>query len=431
MIYLTKTVSLQEDFFLKPLSPLQFDYGSVTERYCSKNWIGRKVMALPRAAWWGVVMTTYYLFQAAVVGFLKKSFDKERYFRASYFCAARSLQCAFGHLISLLDDRWGNHYIQTSTFHILCYRFVLTNKLFSNNKNILDSPTSHNKLRFLPLLANIYFVKGEGMQALKTIEGLSPKNSEMFIKHMVSSYFEEGNLDRSIEIICAMKNTMFAITIMKSLCNNVQKHSLLQKQEILRSVPDTIAYREKIQIDFIRKAIAKYIDMDRLEEALQMIRNISLNSIEQQGNFMVTVAEAYLKANNSGDALKVVEQINMHSNVKELFLVKLAQYYFKKNSVHQEIILIKLVKNICFRKIMESNGESAAAETNFEGYCAKYEDKGFNDKLNKNFRRLSSSCSQKIQEDFSQNSTAEAILEKIRTECAPYSSVEGLLSYPA
>lgn len=125
---------------------LQFKYGDVTaqrfnQKYSADGWLGRKVIALPAAAWSGVVKTIYHLALAIFIGIPKAFSDQKPYLRALLFHAARDLQESYGQLASLFNDRYGQFHVQESQFQKACYGCFIANAVYTASRSNLTKET--------------------------------------------------------------------------------------------------------------------------------------------------------------------------------------------------------------------------------------------------------------------------------------------------
>jgi hypothetical protein len=122
----------------------QFKYGLVTwetfkNEYSPEGWQGRKMIALPAAAWTGTVQVVYHLAKAILVGIPKALFDRGRYLKAQVFCIARDFQESYGRLTSLFNDRYGQFHIEESQFQKTYY------DAFAHNVNLETSSSFAEK----------------------------------------------------------------------------------------------------------------------------------------------------------------------------------------------------------------------------------------------------------------------------------------------
>lgn len=101
-----------------------FQIGSVSpkhfsEKYTSKGWIGRKVIALPAALWSAVVVATLHVFRAIFTA----TWNRDIYLKLCRYRVVRDYQEAWGRLSALFNDRYGSYHIQEGQFHKRCYDF--------------------------------------------------------------------------------------------------------------------------------------------------------------------------------------------------------------------------------------------------------------------------------------------------------------------
>lgn len=109
---------------------LQFKYGDVDQqhfnvKYSSVGWLGRKMIALPTAAWIGVVQTSYHLALVVLIGIPLLCLGKAEHLKVQVFNLARDFQGCYGCLVSLFNDRYGQFHIQESEFQKACYQYFM------------------------------------------------------------------------------------------------------------------------------------------------------------------------------------------------------------------------------------------------------------------------------------------------------------------
>lgn len=89
-----------------------------------KGWFGRKITALPHAAWSGVVKTAFHL-AMALLGVLKAVADDGQYLKVQLFCAIRDIQEGCGWIIGFFYDSYGQFLVQEGLFHKSYYECFL------------------------------------------------------------------------------------------------------------------------------------------------------------------------------------------------------------------------------------------------------------------------------------------------------------------
>lgn len=98
-----------------------------SEHYKDTGWMGRKVVALPAAAWSGIVKVTYHLAKAIIFSLFS---DKPgTYFKVQIYSAIRDLEEAFGHILTIFNDKHGLYHIEQASFHKSCYECFLISDL--------------------------------------------------------------------------------------------------------------------------------------------------------------------------------------------------------------------------------------------------------------------------------------------------------------
>ncbi|QLH35799.1 MAG: hypothetical protein HWD61_06370 [Parachlamydiaceae bacterium] len=84
------------------------NYQKFAEICSDELWLGRKLVALPAAAFCATLKTIYHLAEAILIGCLKALSDDGKYCQAKFFSIGRDFQEAFGRLVTLLNDKKGN-----------------------------------------------------------------------------------------------------------------------------------------------------------------------------------------------------------------------------------------------------------------------------------------------------------------------------------
>lgn len=134
-----KNFSSDVKFFQEIKNQLLFKYGEVEKeqfyfKYSEEGWLGRKITALPKAAWSGLIHSTYHLALAILIGIPAVFKGEGKYLIVQLFSFARDLQCAYGYLTSLINDRYGQFHIQESQFQKSCYHYFLAYDLTEKEK---------------------------------------------------------------------------------------------------------------------------------------------------------------------------------------------------------------------------------------------------------------------------------------------------------
>lgn len=128
-----ETFNEDQKIFEHAKESLKFKYVDVNYQkfaeICSDElWLGRKLVALPAAAFCATLKTIYHLAEAILIGCLKALSDDGKYCQAKFFSIGRDFQEAFGRLVTLLNDKKGQFYIQESRFHQTCYKCALSGR---------------------------------------------------------------------------------------------------------------------------------------------------------------------------------------------------------------------------------------------------------------------------------------------------------------
>lgn len=104
----------------------------------NKAWLGRKLLAIPKAFWSALIKTIFHLAQGIIFSLIFCLFgQKERggkHFKAMLFSSLRDLQESFGHFASFFYENYGLYHVQEADFHKTCYRLSWA----EINKNLFD-----------------------------------------------------------------------------------------------------------------------------------------------------------------------------------------------------------------------------------------------------------------------------------------------------
>ncbi len=109
----------------------KFSYGNPEDEKYSKSyndsgWIGRKIIALPAAAWSGIAKVIYHLAKAAICWVPGIAEKPGTYFKVQIYSAVRDLQESFGRILTIFSDKKGLYHIQQASFHKSCYECFLS-----------------------------------------------------------------------------------------------------------------------------------------------------------------------------------------------------------------------------------------------------------------------------------------------------------------
>jgi hypothetical protein len=118
--------------------------------YTASGWFGRKIIAIPAAAWAVIIKTLYHLANAIFCGLPRIPSDGGLYFKAQIFSIVRDLQESFGRILSIFQDRSGLFHIQQAQFYKSCYECFYEDDTvpFSHPTTEADKPfqNSNNQL---------------------------------------------------------------------------------------------------------------------------------------------------------------------------------------------------------------------------------------------------------------------------------------------
>lgn len=279
----------KKDVFNYAKSNPQFKYGQVTYKkfteanLSSSGWFGRKITALPAAAWSGVVKTIYHLTKALFIGIFRSFTDQGKYFKAQIFYIGRDFQEVFGRLSSIFSDSYGQYHIQGSGFHKSCY----------------DCFTA-TSITELMQLAESYLKDGEREKALQTIQSLHVDKAakSTFVVKVMESYFKEGKLEKAFE---EMVKNRFEMTL-------------------------------KDANTCFRKITKLYLQQGAVSKALKANRNILCYDFTKD-LMIFKMAESYFKKGDASAAISAIKKLYSDTEKKEALI----RTFFKKENLAKEI----------------------------------------------------------------------------------------------
>lgn len=295
---------------------LKFKYGDVNFQnfkvhYVPSGWLGRKIVALPHAAWSGIVKSTYHLAKAVFVGIPKAFFDKGEYFQVQCYHIARDFEASLGWLITMINDKFGCYLIEESDFQKGCYDVLLdpnlsekynqllfatsgrtAEKQDGNANESLDELADFTELERTLLINATGFLQADDLvNALDTIEPVSDISiKEEFIAKVATSYLKKGNRKEAIDTIQKItvdfpSKNVFLVDVIKSY----QVDGLLEEAlEITKLIESNNTMKD----ERVTSIVDEYIQMGSLKKATAAIELIS-NQYIQRG-YAVKVANEYV-----------------------------------------------------------------------------------------------------------------------------------------
>lgn len=169
----------------KPKKMPQYQYGSLDYKsfksvYTSQGWLGRKIIALPKSLWNGIILPIYHFVKAIFIGLAKLSTDGGVYMKLQFYYMRRDFQESFGRFISLFTDKLGLFQIQESQFNKLCY------ELYQKNPNYTTHEIAAIQKQY-PIGNSIY--SAESKKTELKLSRLSPIEFQKIIPFLKDEHF--------------------------------------------------------------------------------------------------------------------------------------------------------------------------------------------------------------------------------------------------
>ncbi|MFN4173862.1 MAG: hypothetical protein ACK4HV_02000, partial [Parachlamydiaceae bacterium] len=348
-----------QDFIVGNVTLKEFE-----REFKSKGWLGRKIIALPKAAIAGAIKTTYHIALAVIVGSFSTISDDGAYFKAQIFCVLRDLEEAAGWATGLVYDKLGQFLVQESLFHKSCYEaFCQNNKsekgsheispsrsstkrnspIKPKDPKIPDSPISPNSpispispnrpISPISPVENKNSAKNETqrvdpapsqnlirmIQLEKEFDAIgNAKYSErknLYLNH-AEKCFNEGCIDVGLKSI----KTSYADNDVKEAYFVKAAEAYINRNEANKAV-DVISgiYKTELKEKFYEKAAEKQLLNDELTDALNTIKKI-YSDAKRKENFIKKIAKAYLDKGERKEAVEAIKCIYSDADAKEKFL---------------------------------------------------------------------------------------------------------------
>ena len=121
-------------------------FSEYSKLYTDSGWFGRKIIAIPAAAWAAIIKTMYHLSKSIFCDFLRTASNGDFYFKAQVYSIVRDLQESFGRILSIFHDRSGLFHIQQAQFYKSCYECFYENDNVPVHTSITkdDNPSQKN-----------------------------------------------------------------------------------------------------------------------------------------------------------------------------------------------------------------------------------------------------------------------------------------------
>lgn len=252
---------------------LLFKYGEVEKqqfnlKYSTGGWLGRKITALPRFVWFGVVPLTYHLALAILIGVPKVCLGDREYLKVQLYNVARDLQETYGYLFCLINDRHGQFHIQESQFQKSCYRYFLTDDLIKKEKVIPFSPPKKEKEVILPKLEEEIIVLNEDLIQWLLANRFSPEENQQVSQFLISEDI------KSLEDLSALSKEK--ISSLKDTMNRLEKRRFEKGLEALKQSSSPIVNQE-LPSPSSKKMEDSFEDSD--EHVLRADQDLSLEEL--------------------------------------------------------------------------------------------------------------------------------------------------------
>lgn len=263
-------------------SSLSFDYGQVSladfsKRYSTYELSSRKIQAIPKMLIAGLIKTTYHL--ATIILFSYGYCEH----KIKVYNLLRDFEEAFGHLITLFNDRIGSYLVQRSLFHKECYNFYNSSKLDPQNldnpkylcEQRLDSYFENGQLISTPplsvarLISMLDLLEMSPEKRKKMIELFNLKNKfdqlggEFYLSKCDKSFLDEVSLEDFI-----LDTNKFNYALIKD--QTLKNRPIMQLREIDLSTGI-----------FIKKRFKKLVEKRNLDESNLDIERLTFSQFYQ------------------------------------------------------------------------------------------------------------------------------------------------------
>jgi Flp pilus assembly protein TadD len=346
----------------------QFHYGDVSfKKFCNYyspgGWCGRKVYALPLAIWSLVIKTIYHLAKAVIVGIGKACSGDSRCLKAHIFYVGRDFQEAFGWLVSLFNDRYGQYHIQESVFHKSCYDSFLIDPLdisaslnfapasfnFDISPRLNSIHLDHNPVDFgfpaqvqrvpADIQETPYLMDKDLDKEFKKIRDISDTTlKEKRFVLLAEAYLSKGDLEKALKTI----KELYSDTKTKELVTaKVASAFLLKgdKEQAVKAIKE-IYSDTKVKEAFLAKVAESYFTEGDLNNALKTIKEL-YSDTETKELVIANVASAFLLKGDKEQAFKAIKEIYSDTKTKEAFIAKVAESYFTEGDLEKALKTIK------------------------------------------------------------------------------------------
>ncbi len=366
---------------------LKFTYGDVTlqkfnKNYSSDGWFGRKIIAIPKAAWSLAVKTIYHLVKAILVGIIMAISDSGKYFKTHCFCIVRDLQESFGWLISIFNDKFGQYHIQESQFQKSCYECARAEETYSYTPSPIPSPmfsrsvpsttsfTYLNDYTFDDHYSNLFNLSPElskpPQMAPRTIPQMAPrttnsakkglKNELQEIRRIYNTEERERRYAQVAEAYLVRGKVKKALEAIRNIYSDTKTKEdfyakAAESYRVAGELDNALETIRKIYRDdntkeaFYAKVAESYLAAGDQDKALKTFKYYSYSDTKTKEDFYAKVAESYRVAGELDNALETIKKIYRDDNTKEAFYAKLAESYQEEGKLKEALAIIKKIYN--------------------------------------------------------------------------------------
>lgn len=304
----------------------QFHYGQVDYQQFKGSYATfsgvyrRKVIAIPFAAYAGIVKSTHHL--ASTIFLIIKmgtsdyrvNLEDKNYVKAHLYFVARDLQESYGWFTAIFNECYGQYHIQESELHKTLY------------SNFIDNFKDITKTSSTMLL-------DKELQEIKNYNGTHyTRDSESFLYrciHLSRSYIRLNMLEKAFEVmdLIFLSNTDVQETLLQIALPSIEQDNSHLAERVVRKLCATTSHST---VEDFSDIVAALITENKDDIAKEFIRLISSNKPDWKSQLVLVMIEEYLSNDELAKSQQTIEdEIDNESEKADLFLPVMQAYLSK------------------------------------------------------------------------------------------------------